>query len=516
MKYVTHPLIKKDRMESRLYQEQILGTIVKKDTLVCLPTAMGKTPLAIVLAAQRLEKFPGSRILVMAPTKPLVNQHFKSFRDFMTLPEDDFGMVTGMVKPPKRQEIYKEKKLIFATPQTVEKDLEKGRLSMRDFSLLVIDEAHHSIGRYAYPYVSKRYREEADNPRILALTASPGGTREKIEEICKNMGVEAVEIRTEQDRDVIPYIKEKKVEWVEVNLPESFERIRKLLKGAYDSRIEALKKWKFLWGRRVSKRDLLALQAHLVKSINQGYKKAFLGMSYTVQAIKLEHALGLLETQGIGILEKYWNKLRGETTNTAKRLLNDKSVSNAMFLTHNLLEAGSRHPKMSRLCTIVSTQLREKPDSKIIIFANYRESVKEIVSTLSKIEGAKPVVFVGQREGITQKEQAQVIKDFRAGDYNILTCTSIGEEGLDIPSMDLAIFYEPVPSEIRSIQRRGRVGRQIAGRIIVLVTKGTRDEAYRWSAYHKERRMHGVLYEMKSGKKQPNLKTFRNSSSLHK
>ncbi len=509
MKYVSHPLIKRDRMESRLYQEQILGTIVGKDTLVCLPTAMGKTPLAILLAAYRMERFPGSRVLMMAPTRPLVNQHLRSFRDFMDLPEEDSGMVTGMVKPSEREGIYSDKKLILATPQTIQRDLENRRLSLKGFSLLIIDEAHHSIGRYAYPYVSRKYREEADNPRILALTASPGGTREKIEEICRNIGIEEVEIRTEQDRDVMPYIKEKRVEWIEVVLPESFERVRALLKKAYDSRIEALKKWGFLHTRRVSKKDLLSLQASLSKSIGQGYRKAFLGMSYTIQAIKLEHALGLLETQGIGILEKYWSKLRGETTNTAKKLLNDRAVSNAMFLTRSLSERGSRHPKMGRLCTIVGEQLREEPGSRIIIFANYRESVKEIVEMLSGLEGARPVVFVGQREGISQREQIRIIGDFRAGEYNILVGTSISEEGLDIPSMNLAIFYEPVPSEIRSIQRRGRVGRQIAGRIVVLVAKGTRDEAYRWSAHHKERRMHGVLHEMKHGKRQASLQSFQ-------
>lgn len=508
MKFVNHPLIKKEKMESRLYQEQILGTIVKKDTLVCLPTAMGKTPIAILLAAQRLEKFPESRILMMAPTRPLVNQHLKSFREFMTLPEEEFALVTGMVKPPKRQEIYKEKRLIFATPQTIEKDLQKGRISLKDFSLLVIDEAHHSVGRYAYPYVSQKYREQADNPRILAITASPGGTREKIEEMCGNIGIKEVEIRTEQDSDVMPYVKEKSVEWVEVELPESFEKIRVLLKKAYDRRIDSLRKMGFIRGRMVSKKGLLALQASLGRSISQGYKKAFSGMTCTVQAIKLEHALGLLETQGIGILEKYWNKIRGETTNTAKRLLNDKLVSNAMFLTRELFEKGARHPKMGRLCTIVSTQLRETPESRIIIFANYRESVKEIYSVLDRLDEARPIILVGQKEGLSQKQQVEAIKDFGEGEYNVLVCTSIGEEGLSIESADIAIFYESVASEIRQIQRRGRVGRTKFGRIMILITKNTRDEVYRWVAYHKERRMHGVLHEMKSGKRQPSLRGF--------
>ena len=74
-----------------------------------------------------------------------------------------------------------------------------------------------------------------------------------------------------------------------------------------------------------------------------------------------------------------------------------------------------------------------------------------------------------------------------------IVATSIGEEGLDIPQVDLVVFYEPVPSEIRTIQRRGRTGRSAAGRVVMLVTKDTRDEAYFYSARRKERKMHQEL-----------------------
>jgi Fanconi anemia group M protein len=152
---------------------------------------------------------------------------------------------------------------------------------------------------------------------------------------------------------------------------------------------------------------------------------------------------------------------------------------------------------MGKLCQIVDGQIRDKQDSKIIVFANYRDSVKEIVNSLENIEGVRPVEFVGQKEGLTQKEQIQRISDFREGVYNVLVGTSVSEEGLDIPAMDLAVFYEPVPSEIRSIQRRGRVGRQKVGRVVFLITRRTRDEAYFWSAKNKEVRMKKTLYGMR-------------------
>ncbi|UCC91867.1 MAG: DEAD/DEAH box helicase, partial [Candidatus Aenigmatarchaeota archaeon] len=183
----------------------------------------------------------------------------------------------------------------------------------------------------------------------------------------------------------------------------------------------------------------------------------------------------------------------------------------AIYLTGELSGEGFRHPKMTRLSEIIGKQLKENPDSKIIVFANYRNMVREIVKVLSEVRNSKPVEFMGQKEGLTQKEQKKRISEFRGGEYNILVTTSVGEEGIDIPEMELAVFYEPVPSEIRSIQRRGRVGRTKVGKIVILMAKKTRDEAYYWTAHRKERVMKKTLYEMKGeaeGKRQKSLSDF--------
>jgi len=503
MGFVEHPLIKKGTLESRLYQEAILGRAVASDLLCVLPTGLGKTPIAIALSVQRLGKFPDSKILVMAPTKPLTEQHLGSFKKVINLPEEQFVLVTGKIKPQNRQEFYKRASIIFATPQTIENDLNEGRINLADFSLLVFDEAHHSIGNYAYPFIAKAYAEQAKNRRILGLTASPGGTRQKIKEIMDNLGIKEVEIRTESDHDVGPWVQEKQVEWVYVDLPEAFLDVRECLRKAYMDRLGKLHKIGFNKPVGIiSKRDLIGLQQKLMASPSRDFKK-FWGVSLVSQAIKIEHALGLLETQGITSLWNYFRKLSSDKAKSSKSVLRDKKIEKAMKLAEALEAEGRKHPKMAKLSEIVSRQLHAKPDSKIILFANYREMVRELVKTLSNVDGARPGEFMGQKEGMSQNEQKQRIEEFRGGKYNVLVTTSIGEEGIDIPEMSLAIFYEPVPSEIRSIQRRGRVGRTKVGRIIILMAKRTRDEAYYWTAQKKENVMRTTLYEMREESKLP-------------
>jgi len=497
MAYVEHRLIRKGSLESRMYQEAILGRAVENNLLCVLPTGLGKTPIAIVLSVFRLEKYPGSKILILAPTKPLIEQHLNTFRDVLNLPENDFVLLTGMIKPEDREESYRQSKIIFATPQTVENDLKNKRLDLEGFSLVVFDEAHHSIGDYAYPYIAKAYLENAKNPRILGLTASPGGTKEKISEIMNNLGIEKVEIRTEEDFDVKPFVKKKQIEWIHVELPQTFFNIRESLRKSYENRLKNLKKLGFSKPvRLVNKRDLLDLQKKFAAS-GSSHRK-FWGVSLVSQAIKAEHALSLIETQGINSLESYFRKMRSEKARSSQSLVKDSDVKKAMYLTGKLSEKGFRHPKISKLCEIVSSQLRANPRSKIIVFANYRNMVREIVGVLGEVEKAKSIEFMGQREGLTQKEQKKRISEFREGKYNILVTTSVGEEGIDIPEMELAVFYEPVPSEIRSIQRRGRVGRTKLGKIMILITKKTRDEAYYWTAHRKESLMKKTLYRMKS------------------
>src|SRR5437016_265200 len=149
----------------------------------------------------------------------------------------------------------------------------------------------------------------------------------------------------------------------------------------------------------------------------------------------------------------------------------------------------------------------KKPESKVIVFAHYRETADRVTQELARIPGLRPVRFVGQAShgkdiGLSQKEQVEILEKFKAVEVNVIVATSIGEEGLDIPQVDLVVFYEPVPSEIRTIQRRGRTGRSAAGRVIMLVTKDTRDEAYLYSARRKERKMHVELDRLRKELKQ--------------
>lgn len=495
--------------EPRLYQQTILNTCTKSNTLVVLPTGMGKTSIALMLAVHRLSQYPSSKILFLAPTKPLVDQHCATFQQYMNLEPNELVVFTGAIRPDKRAELWKDAKIIFSTPQGLENDIISGRIKLEDISLLVIDEAHRAMGDYAYVFVAKQYYKRAKYPRLLGLTASPGSDFETIKEVCDNLNIEDIEIRTERDPDVQPYIQDIKLEWVKVELPASFTEAKEYLQRCFSSKLHEMSKLGYLPSTRVynlGKTELLKLQANLHGEISHGNKdmEILKSVSLAAEAMKVQHALELLETQNIHSLSLYMERLVSEAEKTkvkaVQNLVADVNFRSALLLVRKLAALGIEHPKLEKLKEIIREEIRPE-GAKIIIFTQYRDTGALLERELNKIDGVKAAIFVGQAKkgtsGLTQKQQKAIIEQFSRAEFNVLLATSVAEEGLDIPKVDLVLFYEPIPSAIRHIQRRGRTGRLDKGKVIVLLTKNTRDEAYRWSAHHKEQRMHRTLQDLK-------------------
>ncbi len=499
MQYITHPLIKPDTVKLRRYQESIVARAIEDNTLVVLPTGLGKTMIAAMIAAHRLHIFPGSKVLFLAPTRPLVVQHKETFKDIITA--ENMQVLTGNDPPKKREEAYKINDIIFATPQTIENDALRG-ISLNNFSLIIFDESHRAVGNYAYTYIADEYMKQAKNPLIIGLTASPGSDKEKIEEVSKNLFIRQIEAKTEDDIDVKPYIQETKISWVKVELPAKFDEIRKIIKEILKDELTEIKKLNYTKSASVdvvNKGTLLKIQGIIQKEIAEGLS-SYGAASIVAGAIKIIHALELLETQGISALSNYLDRLSKQKSKAVMHLMIDPRMKTVFRAVDELKEEGIEHPKINKVVEIVKRHKKKNNEIKILIFTQYRDSVDKIIEKLNEAD-ILVHEFIGQakrdgKAGMNQKAQVEILNKFKNGEYSALVATSVAEEGLDIPKVDIVIFYEPIPSEIRSIQRRGRTGRSDAGKVIILMTKKTRDEGFYWASFHKERRMKSKIGEM--------------------
>ncbi|ABO34500.1 ERCC4 domain protein [Methanococcus maripaludis C5] len=486
--HVNHPLIKPESIEARIYQQLVVASALKQNTLCVLGTGLGKTAIAALTIAGILSKQDG-KVLIIAPSRPLVDQHFKSMNQFLNIDSEKIVILNGKISPKKRETMWESGKIFIATPQVAENDIISKILKPSQFSLLIADEAHHTTGNHSYTFVANKFKKKS---HVLGLTASPGSNIERIIEICGNLGIEHVEIKTEEDPDVSPYVAKVKMRPRRVELPEEFGVNLTLLKNALKDRLRDLKENRVIHTINVNKSELLGLNKRIM-SMDDNIKYEMLRISS--EAVKLEHAIEMLETQGRSTFLNYYQKLLTQNTKSAKEITNDPRF---IQVVKNLNELDIEHPKYEKMLEIVSEILKE--NEKIIIFAQYRDTVQKIVDLLSENE-IEAIMFVGQSnkdgKGMSQKEQAKAIEKFK-NEANVLVSTSVSEEGIDISSVNYVLFYEPVPSEIRMIQRRGRAARGEGGQVIVLIAEKTRDEGYYRAGLAKEKNMKNILKNMQT------------------
>lgn len=496
MEYINHPLVKSNTVEQRLYQLSLAGEALKKSTLIVLPTGLGKTVVALLVMVSRL---PKGKVLILSPTRPLVEQHAAFFRNVLNISPESIVLFTGSTPSQKRVSMWEGARVVVSTPQVIENDLLGKRIDLRGVSCIIFDEAHRAAGNYSYVYIAEKYAQQNPDLLVLGITASPGSDHEKIQEVCANLHIKSVEMRTDSDPDVRPYIFDKDIEWRYVSIPVEIKGLKQLMDDVLSDRLNKLCELGFIspYQKKLSKMDMLDLQARMQSQLSSfPDQKIYKGISLLAEIFKISHAIEIAETQGVSALSRYFERLENEArskngSKAARRLMEDLSIRKAV---HHLAGCDSNNPKLNAVKEIVGKQILEAPQSRIIIFTNYRDTAELVADSLKEVAGIRPIRFVGQASkyrdtGLTQKQQVEIIQKFKDGEYNTLVATSVAEEGLDIPATDLVLFFEPIPSEIRSIQRKGRTGRKHAGRVVILMAKGSKDEAYHWSSNRKEKSM---------------------------
>jgi Fanconi anemia group M protein len=501
--YVDHPLLNPGFIERRRYQLQLAAAAREAHCLVCLPTGLGKTTVSLLVTADRLRDV-GGRALFLAPTKPLVNQHAEFYREALSVPDDEIVVFTGEVRPADRAALWDDARIVVATPQVVENDLIGNRISLADVTHLTFDECHRATGDYAYVYIAERYHADATEPLVTGMSASPGGDEEAILTVCENLGIREVEVMTEADADVDEYTYDTEVEWETIELPDAILEMRDGLDEVITERLTKLKELGVTNTTQpdLSQKELNRMRGRLRELMDNDKSEGYQGMSVHAEVMKLRRAVELVETQSVESVRRYFERQRNAArasgaSKASQRLVSDPRVRTAMRAAETFDDL---HPKFRRTRVLLAQTLGIEGGERVIVFTESRDTAEALTEFLSESFDVRRFVGQGDREGsegMTQTEQQETLDAFRAGEFEVLVSTSVAEEGLDVPEVDLVLFYEPVPTAIRSIQRKGRTGRQTEGRVVVLMAEDTRDEAFFWISRRREREMEDELRTLK-------------------
>ncbi len=516
-KYTEMPLIKKSSVDYRSYQVNLADIAARQSTMIVLSTGLGKTVIAALVTAKRLFDIPDSKVLFLAPSRPLVDQQARYLKRVLDLDENLVVCLTGQDSPESRKTSWCDARVIIMTPQALQNDLIQSSYDLSEVSLIVFDEAHRGVGNYAYTFVAELYERQGKNVRSLGLTASPGHQAEHIKTVCENLRLSHVEVRNESSKDVKEYIVSVDSEVHYIRLTSEIEVLRDILYSIMNDYREPVVEhgFKLPEGRRLTRNEILRTQSAVRKEIGTYTKPPrglFLVIRNLTALMRTVHLLEFVGTQGLmptqryiqGIYEEIRNK---KTSKGVQNLVSKSEFQQFEALLNALISKGHRHPKADSLLEIVSDQLSVNQDSRILIFTRFRDTAVEITETLEQLDDARVSRFVGQSsrgsdKGFSQKKQVEVLEGFRNNEFNILVATQVGEEGLDIPECNLVIFYDCVPSVVPYIQRKGRTGRRAPGRVVIFVAKGTHDEFYHWSVMSKLKKMPKALEEVEDIEKE--------------
>lgn len=474
--YINHKFIKSDIVEAREYQINLANQAKNENCLVVLPTGLGKTTVALLVIAEYLTKGTGG-VLFLAPTRVLANQHYEFLKNNMNL--EDVALLTGEDTLAKRKKLWANS-IICATPEITKNDLDRKIVTEDQFNLVVFDEAHRTIGDYAYSSIAQRFA--ATNARILGMTATLPSEKEKATQIITTLRIASVAQRNDESQDVKPYIQQTNTEWVKVELPREMKEVQYYLRKALEVQYRELQRCGLRLGTTSSLSQLLRSREFVLRQNRRAAKPLF-------TAIRLHYALNILESHGITSFLRFCDRTKAKKGVGIKDLFeNDSNFIKAMAYAKDAQKKGIEHSKIVKLAEIIKSI-----QGRTIVFTSYRDSVEIIHDKLVEM-GIQAAFLIGKagENGLKQKQQIDTVHKFRDGIYNVLIATRVGEEGLDISEVNSVIFFDNVPSSIRFVQRKGRTGRKSVGRLIVLIAKDTIDEAYYWVGQRKIKAAQGM------------------------
>ncbi|MGC8609666.1 MAG: DEAD/DEAH box helicase family protein, partial [Thermoplasmata archaeon] len=415
------------RIEPREYQINVYKNSTDKNTLIVIPTGLGKT----IIAAMIIEKYfqAGKKSIFMAPTKPLVMQHFETLKSVLDINDKMIKAFTGEMDNMDREVDWVTGKIFVSTPQVVYNDFKSGIIDIANFDLLIFDEAHRSIGNYAYTDIAREFLQYKKK-LIIGLTASPGGNNDKFEEVIKNLGIENVIIKSENDEDVKKYVKDIDIKVIKIPEPQYVASIKKYITDIKDKISDYLNKNGIRSGK--SRKDLAGALQDLIDRAKEN-RSLFSFVRYVTAAIRIDYVLEYLETQGIEIAYNYLREMENSEDSGIKRamgvLKSNTEYPEMISAFEKAITANEENPKMRKVLEICEEKLSST--DRIIIFTHYRKTSDLLLNYLTKrSEKIRGIRFIGQADklsdpGLSQDNQRQIIDDFKAGKYNVLIATSI-------------------------------------------------------------------------------------------
>ncbi|NWS45456.1 DHX58 helicase, partial [Probosciger aterrimus] len=469
-------------MELRGYQRDAVAPALRgRNCIVWLPTGAGKTRAAVHVCRRHLESRRGGRVAVLVNKVHLVEQHAK--REFHVL-QDTFR-VTAVSGDSSHKvfftSVVRQSDVVICTAQILQNALvsteEDARLELTDFSLLVIDECHHTHKEAVYNkimlnYLQRKLSGQQDLPQVLGLTASPGtggatsfeGAVQHILQLCANLDTETITSGQEEVQHVQSHVPQprKQYDLCQERAQDPFgERLKEVM--------EQIQKYMEIpnlpqdFGTQVYEQRIVELENRAAETLCRRTRVCALHLRKYNDALLINDTVRMLDA--FQCLQQFYDTQK-DMKDPTEQFLSATFEENRAALQALAGDRRYENPRLDKLEEILREHFQPLGASRGIVFTRTRQSAHSLLSWLQDTATLcgphiRAAVLTGagysnQTRPMTQNEQQDVIKLFRNGALNLLFSTSVAEEGLDIPECNIVVRYGLMTNEIAMMQARGR------------------------------------------------------------
>ncbi|XP_069642408.1 ATP-dependent RNA helicase DHX58 isoform X1 [Haliaeetus albicilla] len=469
-------------MELRGYQREAVAPALRgRNSIIWLPTGAGKTRAAVHVCRRHLESRRGGRVAVLVNKVHLVDQHAK--KEFHVL--QDAFKVTAISGDSHHKSFFacmvKQSDVVICTAQILQNALVSGEEDMHveltDFSLLVIDECHHTHKEGVYNKIMLNYLQhklsgQQGLPQVLGLTASPGtggatsfeGAVEHILQICANLDTEKIMSAQEEVQHLQSHVPQprKQYDLCQEREQDPFgEQLKKMME-----QIQQYMEMPGLpqdFGTQIYEQRIMELEKRAAETFCRKMRVCAVHLRKYNDALLINDTVRMIDA--FQCLQEFYTAER-DTKDPTERFLTTTFEENRMSLQALARDRRYENPRLGKLEEILQERFQPPGTARGIVFTKTRQSAHSLLSWLQDTatlcgQHIRAAVLTGagysnQTKHMTQNEQQDVIKLFREGALNLLFSTSVAEEGLDIPECNIVVRYGLMTNEIAMVQARGR------------------------------------------------------------
>ncbi|NXL88731.1 IFIH1 protein, partial [Alectura lathami] len=490
----------------RDYQMEVAKPALNgENIIICLPTGSGKTRLAVYITKDHLDKKrrasePG-KVIVLVNKVPLVEQHLrKEFNPFLKHWYKVIGLSGDTQLKISFPEVVRRNDVIICTAQILENSLLNAAEEDERFSLIIIDECHHTQKEGIYNNIMRRYLKEKmknrklakenkpliPQPQILGLTASPGvggatsnsKAEEHILKICANLDARRIMTVEEHASQLKNQVKEpfKKTVIADDKRRDPFRE--KIIEIMTDIQNYCQLCPKSEFGSQPYEQWVIREEKKAAKEEKRKERVCAEHLKKYNDALQINDTIRMVDAYNH--LNNFYKELKSKKTVgsdddeepvVSKQDETDKFLIDLFHAKKKQLKELARKPeyeneKLMKLRNTLMEEFTKTKESRGIIFTKTRQSAFALFQWIMdnpKFEevGIKAHYLIGaghnsETKPMTQNEQREVIDKFRVGSVNLLIATTVAEEGLDIKECNIVIRYGLVTNEIAMLQARGR------------------------------------------------------------